>query len=463
MVTRRSLLVGSAAVLGTLSVARATAAQASAPQAAALPAGAASGFSLPGGLFCPVPYMNRAAWGADESLRYTNNGGYWTEEWYPVQALTVHHTGFAAAADPAQTVRDIYVKQTTQGDGVTGGGVGWGDIGYNLLIDDQGVVYEGRYSGTDNMPVFNTDGNMVTGAHVLHYNTGNVGVCLLGFLDDPTQLTQAAEDSLATVLAYLAAAGRVNPTGTVHYVNAAPGYTNYTKTVNGISGHRDWAATDCPGSALYPLLPGIRTRVAAAEPQPVPSQSSTEPATSSPSPSATGSGQPTTAPPSPTPTPTPHPTPTKSAVVVRDRGGDAYVDTARKVSPTAYPTKPKPKLSASASATASPTPLSLLNMPASSGAPSTFSTSVVASADQAGGAGWAMGTTVAGVVAAGALGSLGAWWSRQRRSAASAAAAAPADAAEPSIVDGAGSMPEVRPVAPAAADETPPESGGTST
>jgi hypothetical protein len=462
MVTRRSVLVGSAAVLGTLSVARATAAEASAPQAAALPAGAASGFSLPGGLFCPVPYMNRAAWGADESLRYTNNGGYWTEEWYPVQALTVHHTGFAADPDPAVTVRAIYVKQTTQGDGVTGGGVGWGDIGYNLLIDDQGVVYEGRYSGPDSMPVFNTDGNMVTGAHVLHYNTGNVGVCLLGYLNDPTQLTQAAEDSLATVLAYLAAAGRVNPTSTVHYVNAAPGYTNYTKTVNGISGHRDWAATDCPGSAFYPLLPGIRTKVAAAEPQPVPSQSGTEPATSSPSPSTTDSGQPTTAPPSSTPTPTPHPTPTTSTVVVRDRGGDAYVDTARKVSPSAYPTKPKPKLSASASATASPTSSLLTGTPTSFGAPSN-STSVVASAEKAGGPGWAMGTTVAGVVAAGALGSLGAWWSRQRRTAASAAADPPTVAAEPSIVDGAGSMPEVRPVEPPATDETPPESGGTST
>src|SRR5215472_6392946 len=132
MVTRRSLLAGSAAVMTALGVARATAASAAVgtPMAVTIPPGAAAGFALPGGLFCPVPYMNRAAWGADESLRYTNNGGYWDPEWYPVKALTVHHTGFATDPDPAQTVRDIYVKQTTQGDGVTGGGVGWGDIGY---------------------------------------------------------------------------------------------------------------------------------------------------------------------------------------------------------------------------------------------------------------------------------------------------------------------------------------------
>jgi hypothetical protein len=440
MVTRRSLLVGSAAMLGTLSMARATMASAAvSARAVDLPPGAAAGFSLPGGLFCPVPYMNRAAWGADESLRSNNSGGYWTEEWYPAKALTVHHTGFATDPDPAQTVRDIYTKQTLYGDGTTGGGVGWGDIGYNLLIDDQGVVYEGRYSGTDDMPVFNPDGNMVTGAHVLHYNTGNVGVCLLGFLDDPAQLTQAAQDSLVTVLAYLAVAGHVNPTGTVNYVNAAPGYTNYTKTVNGISGHRDWAATDCPGSQLYPLLPGIRTRVAAALPQPVTPPTTTQPATPSPS----GTGAPTTTPPTPTPTPT------KSAPVVRDRGGDAYVDTARKASPSAYPTKPpKPKPTPTATPTPSATASLLTGTSTPSGAPSTYATSVVASAATSGGSNWGVGATAAGVVAAGALGTLSAWWSRQRR------AAAAAEVTRLATVDTSATEPTgVRPAQPPTPDE----------
>src|SRR5258706_7620892 len=258
MVTRRGLIVGSAAALGTLCVARSAAAAAagSRPLAAALPPGAVSGFALPGGLFCPVPFMSRAAWGADESLRSSNNGGYWPEEYYPALALTVHHTGFVADPDPAATVRSIYTRQTLYGDG-NPGSVGWGDIGYNLLIDDQGVVYEGRYSGSDGLPVFNPAGAMVTGAHVSHYNTGNIGVCLLGYLDD-APATQAAQDALVTVLAYLAAAGRVNPTAGAAYVNQAPGYQQYTKSVLGVNGHRDWAATDCPGSAFYPLLSGIR-------------------------------------------------------------------------------------------------------------------------------------------------------------------------------------------------------------
>jgi N-acetylmuramoyl-L-alanine amidase-like protein len=405
MVTRRRLLAGSAALLSALGVARATAASAAVgrPMAATIPPGAASGFALPGGLFCPVPYMNRAAWGADESLRYTNNGGYWDPEWYPVKALTVHHTGYVVDPDGPTAVRDIYTKQTLYGDGTTGGGVGWGDIGYNLLIDDQGVVYEGRWSGSDDMPVFNPDGTMVTGAHVLHYNTGNIGICLLGFLDD-APATPAAQASLVTVLAYLAVAGHVVPTSMVNYVNAAPGYSQYTRTVHAISGHQDWAATDCPGKAQYPLLPGIRTNVAAALPEPVTPPSTS--ATPTPAPSTSGSPQPTTASPTHTPTPT--------KTVSRDRGGDAYVDQARKASPSAYPTKPiKPKASATPTPSASPSASATTPSPTQTASPFWTPSSAAASVtSEAGGPGWGVSATVAGVAAAGAL---GAWWLRQRR------------------------------------------------
>jgi hypothetical protein len=414
MVTRRGLLLGSAATLGLLGVARAATA---APGLArsALPAGAVDGFTLPGGLVCPVPFMTRAAWGADESLRYTNNGGYWPEEYYPVKALTVHHTGFATDPDPTVTVRYIYTRQTLSGDG-SPGAIGWGDIGYNLLIDDQGVVYEGRYSGGDGMPVFNPDGNSVTGAHVLHYNTGNIGVCLLGFLDD-TPATAAAQASLTTVLAYLAAVGPVNPTGSVNYVNAAPGYQQYTKTVHGVSGHRDWAATDCPGSAFYPLLGGIRSAAAAELPSvPKPTADATPTGT----PSAGGSPTPT---PSHTSSPTPHPS-TSKPPTSRDRGGDEYVPVARSASPSAFPTKlptatPKPK--PTASLTPSPTPTFSM----ADAAPTTAVPAPVAG-DVTGG-GWGLGTTVAGVAGAGVLGSLGAWWWRRRR---------PAPALEPALAPG---------------------------
>jgi hypothetical protein len=396
MVSRRRLLVGSAAALSGLGVAG-SAAAGSAP---VLPAGAAAGFPLPGGLVCPVPFMSRAAWGANETLRYTNDGGYWAEEWYPVLTLTVHNSGFAVDPDPAQTVRDIYTRQTLYGDG-SPGAVGWGDIGYNLLIDAQGIVYEGRYSGSDGMPVFNPDGAMVTGAHVKHYNTGNIGVCLLGYLND-APATAAAQNSLVTVLAYLAAVGRVNPTGTVNYVNANPAYSTYKNTVRGMSGHRDWASTDCPGNAFYPLLAGLRTRVVAAMPK-LPSPTVVPVAT----PTAGANATPTP----PTPGPNSHPSPSKSAAGSRDRGGDEYVALARKASPSAYPTKRTSPTSGASVAPSPAAPASTVPTPS----PSAGLVELIATVDP-GGSGWGLATTVVGVAAAGGLGALGARWLRQRRS-----------------------------------------------
>ena len=46
---------------------------------------------------------------------------------------------------------------------------GWGDIGYNYLVDPQGTVYEGRAGGTD-----------VVGHHSYPFDVGSVGVGLLG-------------------------------------------------------------------------------------------------------------------------------------------------------------------------------------------------------------------------------------------------------------------------------------------
>jgi len=129
----------------------------------------------------PVPVPVRL--GADESYRYFPGHEDWPIEPNLPQTITVHHTGFATGADPAETVRSIYRRQALPAS--LGGEQGWGDIGYHLLIDADGVVYEGRYSGSDQWPVFDPIGwYVVTGAHVYGYNTGNIGVCLLGYLND---------------------------------------------------------------------------------------------------------------------------------------------------------------------------------------------------------------------------------------------------------------------------------------
>ncbi|MGW0704559.1 N-acetylmuramoyl-L-alanine amidase [Streptomyces sp. NPDC002643] len=197
--------------------------------------------------------LTRADWGADESLRFEADGSEtWPGEYYPVQTLSVHHTDSPnGEADPAARVRTIYRDQAvTQG---------WGDIGYNYLIDASGRVYEGRWSGTDGDPAHNAAGRLVTGAHIGGYNSGNVGICLLGSFND-TAPTSAARGALVQLLAELAVRHSIDPLQEkVVYVNPVSGAIWDGPA---ISGHRNWAATDCPGGTLYARLPAIRTAVA---------------------------------------------------------------------------------------------------------------------------------------------------------------------------------------------------------
>jgi hypothetical protein len=197
--------------------------------------------------------VSRQAWGADERLRFTADGTEtWPPEYHPVQTLSVHHTASPnGEADPAARVRTIYRDQAVTKN--------WGDIGYNYLIDANGRVYEGRWSGTDGDAAHNTAGRLVTGAHIGGYNAGNVGIALLGTLG-ATPPTAAARTALVQLLAELC--GR-------HSLDPLREKVIYTNPVSGapwdgpaVSGHLDWAASECPGGALYAQLPAIRAAVA---------------------------------------------------------------------------------------------------------------------------------------------------------------------------------------------------------
>ncbi len=188
--------------------------------------------------------VTRAEWGADESYRAGS------PSFAPVKMVFVHHTAsgndYTRAEAPA-IVRAVYAYHTRS--------LHWSDVGYNFLIDRYGTLYEGRYGGV-------TKGAI--GAQTLGFNTGSIGVSVIG---DFTKATPpgAAVSALEHLLAWKLDVHHVDPQGRATLVC---GYgekygTGQSVEFPVIAGHRDANYTGCPGDRLYAQLPAIRKAVAA--------------------------------------------------------------------------------------------------------------------------------------------------------------------------------------------------------
>ncbi len=124
---------------------------------------------------------------------------------------------------------------------------GWDDIGYNWLIDPNGILYEGR---SDN----------AQGAHFSCINENTVGICVIGDYS-VEQPTEAALSSLVNLLAYEATDHLID-------VNAQSYHVTGDFILENLAGHRDSSGSDnacsstvCPGDSFYPLLEDIRLQV----------------------------------------------------------------------------------------------------------------------------------------------------------------------------------------------------------
>jgi hypothetical protein len=190
------------------------------------------------------PIIPRFSWGAEESIRRA------PPQYAPtLQLAIVHHTVNSNDYTPQQSaaiVRGIEVYHVKAN--------GWNDIGYNFIVDKYGQVFEGRYGGVD---------RNVVGAHSQGFNTGSVGVAVLGTYTN-TAISPAAKSALEKLLAWRLDLAHVDPLATLNFLSG--GNSRFPAGVpvflRAISGHRDTYFTECPGNALYNQLPQIAHDVA---------------------------------------------------------------------------------------------------------------------------------------------------------------------------------------------------------
>jgi N-acetylmuramoyl-L-alanine amidase len=181
----------------------------------------------------------RSGWGADESI--VRAGPQYAES---LRFAVVHHTAGKLPSTPAESAA---IVRGVQAYHVKGNG--WNDIGYNFLVDPFGQVFEGRIGGID---------RNVVGAHALGFNTGSVGVALLGNYEQELVAAEAIA-GLASLLSWRLDVGHVDPLALVSAVSSS----GEPRTIRAISGHRDVNNTACPGATLYPQLDGLAQQVAA--------------------------------------------------------------------------------------------------------------------------------------------------------------------------------------------------------
>jgi uncharacterized protein with LGFP repeats len=183
----------------------------------------------------------RRDWHADESMRRCSPDYARTNV-----AVVVHHTAQTnsySASDVPGMIRADYAYHVQSR--------GWCDIGYNLLVDRFGRIWEGRYGGI---------GRAVIGAHAEGFNTGTVGVSYLGSTDHYAP-SAAAIAAFTRVAIYAATTWHFDPSSSV--VMTSGGSPRYAAgrhvRLNRVMGHRDTGLTDCPGTYLYSDLGRIRS------------------------------------------------------------------------------------------------------------------------------------------------------------------------------------------------------------
>ncbi len=197
-----------------------------------------------------VSIIPRSGWQANEDWRYdSQDREIWEREIVTPEKFIIHHTaGDPGTSDPAATIRSIYYWHAVV--------LGWGDIGYNYLIDQNGNIYEGRAGG---------DG--VVGGHAYRsaacaaarfggsqneagFNRGTIGIAVLGDYESDLSLNSVVKTALQNLIGTKAALFGINPSGSSYFVD---------NTYPNVIGHQNVDCTSCPGVNLESKLSSIRS------------------------------------------------------------------------------------------------------------------------------------------------------------------------------------------------------------
>jgi hypothetical protein len=168
------------------------------------------------------PIVSRAEWGAqpvnhdalyENGFASADNPDGWSiypDYRHDYQTLVIHHS-VIYDNDDLTSVQDVQALHQTDR--------AWADVGYHFLVGKGGSIYEGRDL-------------QVRGTHVAGYNTGSVGVCLLG-----NTSVDGVPDAQWQAL------------GQISF------WLKDFLTLTHIAAHRDFnPQTECPGNTLYDAL-----------------------------------------------------------------------------------------------------------------------------------------------------------------------------------------------------------------
>lgn len=200
----------------------------------------------------------RASWGAAPYISGRN--GCTQPSAARVRFAVLHHTVTTNAYSSAETddqIRSVqHIHQNLEG---------YCDIAYNFVVDRFGRIWEGRAGGVD---------RGIIGGHAKGFNTGSVGVVLLGqhhpgASPPSASVAPAARDAVVNLLRWKFALHGVDARARVSVTSQCDTSTGPCRYPAGrvvalptIVGHRDVQLTACPGDLAQPIVSAIRGTVA---------------------------------------------------------------------------------------------------------------------------------------------------------------------------------------------------------